>query len=373
MPSSFIFPRASFGLLAGVLVLATGCKKDSDMGVSTIAGLPRTVSFVQPGLYPEGTQYDSQSGRFLVSSETAGKIGQVTADSIDEFSTYAYTTFADNDQLISTVGLNLDASRNRLLAAVADPGYNTARTSSATLRKLAAVAIFNRSTGTLNDFVNLSAVSPSTYTNHFANDIAIDAQGSAYITDSYAPIIYKITFDTGKGIPSVWLTNSALSAPAGQFGLNGIVYHPSGYLLVAKSDEGKLLKIPIISTTVAGVTTTTPGTISTVTLPTGLSLLGADGLQLFDNTTLHVVCNTQGKVYRLATSTDFATVSTTGTFNATVGGVSPYPTTLAQRIVSGPGTITSVRASYVLYSYLNVRQAGPTPVVETFALKRVVF
>ncbi|MGI4763220.1 MAG: hypothetical protein ACRYF0_21080 [Janthinobacterium lividum] len=374
MPSSFIFSRAGVGLLAGVLALATGCKKDSDMGVSTVAALPRTVSFVQSGLYPEGTQYDSQSGRFLVSSETAGKIGQVTADSIDESSTYTYSTFADNDQLISTVGLNLDASRNRLLAAVSDPGYNTTRTSSATLRKLAAVAIFNRSTGTLNQFINLSNLADATKP-HFANDIAIDAQGNAYVTDSFAPIIYKITFDAlGQGTPSVWLTNSALSAPAGAFGLNGIVYHPSGYLLVAKSDEGKLLKIPL--TTVAGTTTTTPGTITTVALPTGLNLLGADGLQLVDNTTLYAACNAQGKVYRLTTASDFTAVSTTGTtgtFDTNVGGVSPYPTTLAQRIVSGPGTITSVRASYVLYSYLNVRQAGPTPVIATFTLKRVVF
>jgi sugar lactone lactonase YvrE len=364
---SFVYPRAGLGLLAGLLVLATACKKDSDTRVSASAALPRTINFVQPGLYPEGTQYDSQSGRFLVSSQTAGSIGQVTADSTEITNTSTYTTFADNDQLISTIGLNLDASRNRLLAAVSDPGYNQNRTSAATLRKLAAVAIFNRNTGTLGQFVNLSAVSPSTYSNHFANDIAIDAQGNAYVTDSYAPIIYKITFDAaGTGTASVWLTNSSLlGAPAGAFGLNGIVYHPSGYLLVAKSDEGKLLKIPIANGN--------PGTPTTVTLPTGLSLLGDDGLQLLNNTTLLVVCNAQGKVYRLATSTDFAAVTTTGTFDANVAGVSPYPTTLAQRTVSGPGTTTAAIGSYVLYAHLDSLQAGKAPAVKRFALKRVVF
>jgi len=370
MPFSFITPRASLGLLAGVLVLTSACKKDSDTRVNASTALPRTLNFVQPGLYPEGTQYDSQSGRFLVSSQTAGRIGQVTADSTEITNTSTYSIFADNDQLISTIGLNLDASRNRLLAAVSDPGYNKERSTSATLRKLAAVAVFNRSTGTLGEVINLSNLADATKP-HFANDIAIDAQGNAYVTDSFAPIIYKITFNgDGKGTASVWLMNSALSAPAGAFGLNGIVYHPSGYLLVAKSDEGKLLKIPVA--TVPGTATTTPGTITTVALPTGLSLSGADGLQLVNNTTLHVVCNAQGKVYRLATATDFAAVTTTGTFDATVNGVSPYPTTLAQRTVGGPGTATAASASYVLYSYLNVLQvSGPT--VQTFALKRVIF
>ena len=357
-------PLARLGLLGSLLALAA-CKKDSDTGAGTTATLPDAVNFVQSNLYPEGTQYDSQSGRFLVSSQTAGRIGQIPGDVTDPTKPNVYSSFADNEQLISTIGLNLDPSRNRLLAAVSDPGYNTARTSAATKGKLAATAIFNRSTGTLMQFINLSAL-PNTYTAHFANDIAIDAQGNAYVTDSYAPIIYRITFDAmGIGTASVWLTNAAFSAPAGKFGLNGIVYHPSGYLLVAKSDEGKLLKIPINNGN--------PGTLTTVTLPKGLDLSGDDGLQLFNNTTLHVVCNAQGKVYRITTADDFGTVTTNGTFDANVGGVSPYPTTLAQRTLSGPGVVAATTSSYVLYSHLNALQAGQTPPVETFTLKKVVF
>jgi sugar lactone lactonase YvrE len=358
-------PLASLALLSGLLTVAA-CKKDSDIRANSGARLPQAINFVQPGLYPEGTQYDSQSGRFLVSSQTTGRIGQVTGDSTEQ-GTYTYTTFADNSQLISTIGLNLDASHNRLLAAVSDPGYNQDRTTPATRDKLAALAIFNRSTGTLGQFIRLSDVSPSTYTVHFANDIAIDAQGNAYVTDSYAPIIYKVTFDavTGQGTASPWLTSSALQAPAGMFGLNGIVYHPSGYLLVAKSDEGKLLKIRIVNNN--------PGALTTVAVPTGLSLLGDDGLQLVDNTTLHVVCNAQGKVYRLKTTTDFDSVTTTGTFDANVAGVSPYPTTLARRIVSGPGLVRDTVASYVLYSHLDALQANKMPPVNQFTLRQIKF
>jgi sugar lactone lactonase YvrE len=363
-------PLASLALLSGLLVLSVACKKDSDTGLSASAALPDVVKFVQPGLYPEGTQYDSQSGRFLVSSQTAGRIGQVTGDiaATDTTNTGIYTIFADNDQLISTIGLNLDASRNRLLAAVSDPGYNQGRTTPATEGKLAALAIFNRSTGTLGQFINLSGLPLADATKpHFANDIAIDAQGNAYVTDSYAPIIYKVSFDAkGNGTASVWLSDPALSAPAGMFGLNGIVYHPSGYLLVAKSNEGKLLKIRIVNNQ--------PGTLTTVALPTGLSLQGDDGLQLFDNTTLHVVCNAQGKVYRLKTTTDFDSVKTSySTFDANVAGVSPYPTTLTQRTISGPGTTTAATASYVLYAHLDSLQASKKPAVKRFALKQVFF
>ena len=344
---------ARLGVLGGLLALATACKKDSDVGVS----LPAEVAFTQAGLYPEGKQYDDQRGLFLVSSETAGRIGQVTDMG-------SYSIFADDPQLISSVGLRLDAARNRLLVAVSDPGYNLDRTKTAKgqLSNLAALSIFNSSTGAKTNYVDLGAFTPAggaTYPAHFANDIAVDGVGNAYITDSFAPIIYRV--DT-QGAVTRFVENVVLAAPTGKFGLNGIVYHPSGYLLVAKSDEGKLLKIPI--TTVAGTTTIVPGTITTVTLPTGLSLSGDDGLQLTNNTTLLVVCNAQGKVYRLTTTDDFGSVAnatgTAGTFST--GAV--YPTTLARRADA---------TSYVLHSYLSALQASQTPAVSAFKLQKVDF
>jgi hypothetical protein len=325
---------ARIGAGCGLALLLAACANDKD--VATL-GPPAQVNFTQAGLYPEGTQYDDAGGRFLVSSQTAGRIGQVKDDG-------TYSQFADDAQLISTIGLNLDVPRNRLLVAVSDPGYNTARTTSATLRKLAAVAIFN-ATGAKTGYVNLGTLRPA-YAAHFANDIAVDASGNAYVTDSFAPIIYKID---QQGVASVFLENSALSAPSGSFGLNGIVYHPDGYLIVAKSDEGALLKVPLSN----------PGSFTKVNT-TGLTLTGDDGLQLIDNTTLLVACNAQGQVYRLTSADGFATVNRTGSF--ATGSV--YPTTLARR----NGT-----ESYVLYSYLNALQAMQNPAVSQFSLTKVGF
>lgn len=341
MRFSFLPLGARLGVLGGLLALAAACKKDSDTGVS----LPAEVNFTRAGLYPEGTQFDDQRGLFLVSSQTAGSIGQVNDAG-------SYSIFADDPQLISTIGLRLDAARNRLLVAVSDPGYNAARTSAATQGKLAALAIFNSSTGTKMSYVDLGAVTPAgatSYPAHFANDIAVDGVGNSYITDSFAPIIYRVS---AQGTVTRFFENAALAAPAGRFGLNGIVYHPSGYLLVAKSDEGALFKVPLAN----------PASFTRVTLPTGLSLSGADGLQLTNNTTLLVVCNAQGRVYRLTTANDFASVAnaagTAGVFST--GAV--YPTTLARRADS---------TSYVLHSYLSALQAGQTPAVADFKLQRV--
>ena len=329
---------ASLGFLGGGLLLAA-CDKDSD---STPPALPAKVTIAQPGLYPEGTQYDDNQQHFLVSSQTAGRVGQVDDKG-------AYKVFADDPQLVSTIGLHLDAARGRLLAAVSDPGYNPDRTSAATKGKLAAVAIFDRATGAKTGYVDLGGLRPN-YAGHFANDIAVDGQGNAYVTDSFAPIIYKID---AQGAATVFLENPALAAPAGMFGLNGIVYHPNGYLLVAKSDKGALLKVPLDS----------PDKFTEVKLlamgTTALNLSGADGLQLVDNTTLLVACNAQGQVYRLASPDDFTNVRRTGSF--ATGAV--YPTTMARR---------TGQSSYVLYSNLDALQKQLPPVAQ-FELTQLAF
>ena len=105
-----------------------------------------------------------------------------------------------------------------------------------------------------------------------------------------------------------------------------------------------------------------PAAFTKVTLPTGLSLSGADGLQLLNNTSLLAVCNAQGKVYKLTTTTDFASLANVATDVYTTGNV--YPTTLARRADA---------KSYVLYSYLNALQAMQTPPVSEFRLQALPF
>ena len=312
---------------ASLIVLLPACSKDKEQTPPAAVPGPARISVPQAALSPEGIQYDEANARFVVSSRTQGRVGTVRDDS-------TYTVLADEPRLISTIGLNLDAPRQRLLVAVSDNGANAARTTAATLRKLAALAIFNPSTGALLRYVDLGGLRPGP--NHFANDIAVDNAGNAYITDSLSPLLYKVD---PQGVASVFLENPQLSTGAG-FGLNGIVFHPDGYLLVAKSDNGTLFKVPLSNP--AGFTT----------VASSQSLVGTDGLLLLDPQTLLAVSGSQQSVFRVKSTDAWATASGTGTF--ATGAV--RPTTITRR---------SPADAYVLYPY--------TATSPRFAIVKVVF
>jgi len=318
-------------LVAGaLLLLVSACKKNSDSPAAPAT--PAAITFTQASLYPEGLEYDPTGQRFFVSSLTKGAIGQVKDDG-------TYAAFAADPALVSTPGLQLDPGRNRLLVAVSDFG-NTPRSTAATTFKLAGLATFDATTGKRTAYVDLSALRPGQ--SHFANDITFDAQGNYYVTDSFSPIIYKVD---AQGVASVFLENSRLAAPAGQFGLNGIVYHPDGYLLVLHSAQGALYKVPLAN----------PAAYSAVTV--GPNLAGADGLLLTDNQHVLVASNSQNAVLRLATADGWATATGTGSF--ATGDI--FPTSLAPR-----GT-----DNYALYSHINTLLSGMGTPAAQYSIAKV--
>ena len=328
--------RLAPGAVLGLLLLAACSKNKTPDAV--VPAAPAVVAFTQAGLYPEGVQYDAANSRFLVTSLTTGRVGQVKDDG-----TYS-TAFPDDPKLVSAIGLYLDEPRNRVLAAISDPGANPARSTAATQGKLARLAIFNRNAPTTAPtIVELGALRPNA--GHFANDIAVDAQGNAYVTDSFSGIIYKV--DAATNAASVFVESPQFAAPAGAFGLNGIVFHPDGYLLVVKSDDGKLFRVPL----------TAPTTFTTVA--TTQNLKDADGLLLQDNNTLQVVSNQQAKVFRLATTNGFGAAMLSGTFTTKA----EFPTTLAHRDGN----------SYVLYANLDKLFGGQMPAVSQYSINRVTF
>ncbi|MDO7846986.1 hypothetical protein Q5H92_11500 [Hymenobacter sp. M29] len=323
-------------LAVGLLGLLPGCSKDDEPTTPTVTN-PDRISVPQAAVHPEGVQWDEANKRFIVSSRTKGFISTVKDDS-------TFAQLADNANLISTIGVNLDAGRNRVLVAVSDMGANTARSTAATLRKRAGLAIFNNTTGALINYVDLGSLPGTTtypnaanYPNHFANDIAVDKDGNAYVTDGSAPIIYKVD---PQGVGSVFFTSPQFDPGTG-FGLNGLVYHPDGYLIVAKANTGTLFKVPIA----------TPASFTTITNAAGLSLTGADGLLLTDPQTLLLVSGSQSTVYRLNSTDSWANVRSTGTF--ATGATSPA--TITKRgndaYVLYPYTATSPRFKIVKVSF----------------------
>src|SRR5690606_6093553 len=130
--------------------------------------------------------------------------------------------------------------------------------------------------------IDLSGLVPG---RHFPNDLIFDAEQNIYVTDSYAHAIYKITPD---GNASVFAKHKIFETEG--FGLNGIGYHPGGFLLVDNSNTGRIYKIPLND----------PQSVQTVKIDQ--YFLGADGLLLNDANTLTMMVNGgNDKIFQLTT------------------------------------------------------------------------
>ena len=241
--------------------------------------IPERISFTANRLYPEGITYVPTLGRFLVSSITQGKIGAV-----DERG--HYDDFIKDSQLISAIGMKV--RDGKLYVCNGDQGVSDKSTAQTTL-KTAGLFIYDLATGQNLRRANLAALLPDM--NHFANDVAFDSLGNAYVTDSFAPVIYKVPADTTQ--PSIFV-ESPLFAGGQGFNLNGIVYHPNKYLIVVKANEGILYKIPL----------DTPYEFKAIK---GVNLPNGDGMLLYNND-LYVV-NGRNKVTQLRSTDNWETAS----------------------------------------------------------------
>ncbi len=172
--------------------------------------------------------------------------------------------------------------------------------------------------------------------------MALDPQGSAYVTNSFSPVIYKVDRD---GNAQVFFQNNALALPPGEFGFNGIQYDERGFLLVAFSNQ--IVKIPVRN----------PGGYSIVQLdasifPDGL-LLSKGGKQL-------VVVNDTGgtpddKVLSFISNDAWKSGSLSTSFNT--GAV--FPTTAT----------SDGKRVFVLYSHLDKLLSNQE--WETFTIQEV--
>ena len=101
-----------------------------------------------------------------------------------------------------------------------------------------ALKAFDLRTGNGKRSVSLSGTHP------FCNDIAVDAKGSIYVTDSANPTILKLS--PGATTVEVFAQDSAFSAPqTGGAGLDGIAFGSDGNLYVTTYTAGELLRVEV--------------------------------------------------------------------------------------------------------------------------------
>ena len=270
------------------------------------------IEIHEPALFPEGIVYDKRGDRFLISSITRGDIGQV----IDG----EYSVWVSNPDFVSTLGLHVDQNTKRVLI-----------TNSNIDGSLAALAAYDLS-GEMLFYTELHTLTTG---GHFVNDVTVDNRGNAYVTDSYAGIIYKIT---PEGDAEIFLHSEALAPTPPAFGMNGIVYDPRGFLLVGRADNHSLIKIPLEQ----------PENFSEVELQA--NLYSPDGLFLKNPNELLVVSNDfGGENSRVQT---FRTTNKWETANLVEEFLTPgeFITTITTR-----KTIP-----YVLVAHLDILLAGGT-------------
>jgi DNA-binding beta-propeller fold protein YncE len=239
----------------------------------------KRIEFEAPGSYPEGVAYDNAARVFYVSSARLGTIGKVTKEG-------KYTPLYEDKSLKSTYGVKLHPDGKRLFVCAGDANYSIFSTPETKKKQARLLSIDVESGKKLAD-IDLSQLLPG---EHFPNDIAFDDSGNAYVTDSYAYAVYKID---SKGRATVFSRHESLRSAG--VGPNGIVYHPSGYLLVAQNGSGALIKIEIAK----------PTNVSKVKIEQFFP--GADGLLLNDNNTLTLVQNGGvNKIFKLKNTDNWA-------------------------------------------------------------------
>ncbi len=253
--------------LAAMMAVALPAANEA-MAESLLHDDDRTfLEITDRGLYPEGVEYDAARDRFLLGSIRRGEVVSVSRDGTS-------TPFIQDERLRSVVGIRVDSKRGRLLVNSADYGV-AARSEPEDRFETAALGIYDLETGAPLQFIDLSALRPGE--SNFVNDLAVDSDGNAYVTDSLAAAIYRVT---PEGRPEVFIAHEAFRGPG--FNLNGIVVHPDGYLLVAKKSDGSLFRIPLDN----------PAAFARVAMDRPLE--APDGLVLVDPRTLLAITNRAG-------------------------------------------------------------------------------
>ena len=291
LESESIMNRLIVAFCIANIVAACGSGSDTPQSDPQMSAEPEEISFPaniiaeRGGFIPEGVEYDAENGRILTGSLSEGSIFQIHPDG------RVTTAIADPD-LVSSVGIEVDSQRNRLLVANSDravfEGVGTGQ---------AMLGIYDLSTGSRIAMIDLAGAIEDAPADmgHFANDVSVAADGTAYVTDTFANLIYRVDADHQASV--FYQPDSA--EPLGP---NGIVVHPDGYLLVAGGET--LWKVPLDS----------PNAAAPVALPE--SIPGQDGLVWMPDGRLAIVSNSSNRVVALTSSDGWVT--------AQLAGVAPY-------------------------------------------------
>lgn len=268
-----------------------------------IANRPtQRLEFSAPGSYPEGVAYDANRNVYYVSSARLATVGKVDMQG-------RYTALYTDTALRSTYGMKIHPDGKQLFVCTGDANYSKYSTLD-TRNKLCRLLVIDLETGGKVRETDLSGLVSAP---HFLNDLVFDDQNNAYLTDSYANVIYKVD---KQGKAAVF-SSSDLYKTKG-IGLNGIVWHKGGFLLASSGARGALYKIPLSS----------PNSPEKVAMAN--FFMNADGLVLNAADTLTLVQNGGAeKIYKLVSNDNWKSAEMAAT--TLVADRFSYPSTAVLR------------------------------------------
>lgn len=222
MNSSAAPPSARVRLVVAAAAVLAVAIAASAATPAAAGGRPDTYALPDDARYPEGITVAPTGGEFYVSSVADGAVyrGDLHTSTLEPYLP------AGGDGRTQAAGLK--ATRNRLYVAGGTTG---------------SVFVYDRNSGSLaSSFTN--ALAEGT----FLNDLAVTRRGDVFVTDSFAPILWRLPAHasaTGDGELEPWLdlTDTAVTYGEG-FNLNGIVATRDGRtLLVVQSNTGRLYRV----------------------------------------------------------------------------------------------------------------------------------
>lgn len=261
---------------------------------------PDQITFHAEQSYPESFSWSARQRAFFVGSLRNGTIGKVSL-------TGNYQPFASDPAMFGSGGVKYDARRNWIWAALCDIGI-AARSSSDTQGKIAAIIAFDADTGKKQRFIDLAHLAPGA---HCANDLAFDPEGNIYVTDSFAPVVYVVDRHF---TPRILVRSEQFQGE--NFNLNGVVFHPQGFLLVGKHNTGELFRIRLAPR------------VDVQAVALSVAVPGADGIELLDRNALVLAQNGgHDRAVRLTSADGW----NTATVQEVARSATTFPTALTSR------------------------------------------
>lgn len=240
---------------------ASSSGADTTGADTTGADTPLLDEYLLEGddMFPEGVAFDPTARAFYVGSLTEAGLTRVDADGTQS------VFVPSGPAMLSSAGMKVDDAARRLWVCGSDDAGSSH------------VYVYGLDDASLLETFDLAQLVDTAS----CNDLALDGQGAAYVTDPPSSAIHRLAVG---GDASVWATDPLFDPELMSLGLNGIAVTPDGTaVIVTKFISKQLLRVSMDDPTqIVAVELTGED------FEGGSLVAGPDGI-VFEGDTLYVV------------------------------------------------------------------------------------